>query len=61
MTFEQFQQTRQWSDDVALLIDCDLGGKVSGQVYLCDWGALYIEAAHWHRGGHRPLRADDRK
>lgn len=46
LTFEQFQATRQWSDDICAAVQSaqwgDDGAKVSGQLYL---GALYIESA----------------
>lgn len=42
MTFEQFQQTRTWCDDIgAVLSDEILTGR-PGQMYL---GSLYIESA----------------
>lgn len=32
MTFEQWQATRQWADDLDSVVECDLGG-VSGYHY----------------------------
>jgi hypothetical protein len=49
MTFEQFQATKQWSDDLSVQIPDlrqDTGPQPKGNVYL---GCLYIEyvASHW--------------
>jgi hypothetical protein len=41
MTFEQFQTTRKWTDDLGEAIGADFGEKVSGFVYA---GNLHIIA-----------------
>ena len=50
MTFEQFQATRKWSDDLAATVGSDLWGDdtACGQAYaegLCIESALHIEGA----------------
>ena len=42
MTFEQFQATRQWRDNLSDMLSDEMLEGISGQSYL---GCLYIEAA----------------
>lgn len=50
-TFEDFQATRRWSDDLTKHTDLYIGGPVPGQLYA---GDLCIEAADSIEGATGP-------